>query len=154
MLIRLSGTTRCLVGRLVALTYLLCVLAPASALALGDGRLSEHCLFDDGLAAATSHPHDSQAHAEHLSTGHHDHSGHQSSMTHQHGGGTAPGDTPSQPGHAAMDLQCCGMLCVAALPASIGDVATPWRSHAFALPESGDHLADNLPARRYRPPIV
>lgn len=152
MLIRLSGAKRSLVGRVVALAYLLCVLAPGSALAFGDGRLSEHCLSDMGLATATPQQHDADALP--TSAGYHQHPG----IMHQHDHGTiaggSPPSEPSQHKHAMLDLQCCGMQCVAALPAAISDVVTPCASHAFALPENGDHLADNLPARHYRPPIA
>jgi len=53
-----------------------------------------------------------------------------------------------------MDPQCCGMLCVAALPASISDVMTPCPAHSVALPDVSGHLAANLPPQHYRPPIV
>jgi hypothetical protein len=161
MLTRLSGARRLLVGRLVALIYLVCVLAPSSALAIGNGHLSAHCLFDDQLLTSIAHQQTSDAPAVSPAASQHDHSNPPAASMHQHhhnhGAPIATTSTehePAQHQHPAIDLQCCGMLCVAALPAAISDVATPTPTLAFALPESGRHLADNLPARHYRPPIA
>src|SRR5579859_7286659 len=54
---RLSKAWRILAGRLLALLYLLCVLAPGSAFAFGNARFADHCLFDDGAFAAVFHTH-------------------------------------------------------------------------------------------------
>jgi hypothetical protein len=144
MLIRLLRAKRLLVGRLVALIYLVCVLAPGSALASGNARISDHCLFDDAPPMA--------------STGHHDHASHSAGAMHQHDHGAAFAEKsalpePPQHHHRTIDLQCCA-LCIAALPASISDIVTPCPAHAFALPEAGGHLADNSPPLHYRPPIA
>ncbi len=157
MLNSLSGAKRSLVGRLVALAYLVCVLAPSSALAIGDGRLSEHCLFDDGLLAAFAYQ-GANATAAHASA-HHDHLSHSAGPMHVHHhdgsmAGKPVSPEPSRHGHQAIDLQCCGMLCVAALPASISDVVIPCPTLAFALRETGGHFAGNLPSLHYRPPIA
>ena len=158
MLICLPRAKRLLVGRLVALIYLVCVLAPGSALAFGNGHLSEHCLFDDGLAIAAAQRQGPDMHAASSSAGHHDQAA-GPVHHHQHDTGTPVAENsasaaPPQHEHRTVDLQCCGMLCIAALPASISEVVTPSPTHAFALPETRGHLAGNLPLQHYRPPIV
>jgi hypothetical protein len=148
-------------GRLVALIYLVCILAPGSALAFGDARLNEHCLFGDLPIAAVAHHEGSAGHTAHSATGHHDHGGQSAGVTHHHehddrmaaSTNQMPSDSTSHQ-HQTMDPQCCGMLCVAALPASISDVVTPCPAHTVSLPDVGGHLADNLPLRHYRPPII
>jgi len=166
MLTWLSGAKRLLVGRLVALIYLICVLAPSSALAIGNGRLSEHCLFDDRPVTSIAyrsiaHQESADADAALRRASHHDHSSHSAAALHPHqhdraisvaAGSDVP--EPTQHQHQTVDLQCCGMLCIAALPAAISDVAKPSPTHAFALPETGRHLADSVPKLRYRPPIA
>jgi hypothetical protein len=161
MLVRLSRAKRLRAGWLLALAYLLCVLAPGVAFALGDGRLAAHCLFEDlpiGLAIqeqetshAGVHQHLAQAAHEHL--GHHDHAAHHAQAIDLVGAKTsqslpAPGDHHATPG-----VQCCGMLCVSALPVVIAEMLTPHPLVTFCPAETSRNVADNPPPQHYRPPI-
>mgnify|MGYP000162021222 CR=1 FL=1 len=47
MLSRLTGTRRTTAGRLLALVYLFCVLAPAMSFAFADGARAAACLTED-----------------------------------------------------------------------------------------------------------
>ena len=49
MLSRLTGTRRTTAGRLLALVYLFCVLAPAMSFAFADGARAAPCLTEDKL---------------------------------------------------------------------------------------------------------
>jgi hypothetical protein len=157
MLTRLSQSGRLLAGRLLALVYLACVLAPGTAFAFGNARMAEHCLFDEGPAVTVSHDHAAGAALQHAGHVHHQH-GDQAGATHdhsqhaQHVKQTAPAQPQS--GDPSMQLQCCGMLCISALPVALREVATPGLTHAFVVSENGRHLADSVPPRHYRPPIT
>jgi hypothetical protein len=158
VLARLSRSVRCRAGRTVALIYLLCVLAPSFAFAFGAGGLSEHCLFDDGPVAALPYHLDvasseTRAHSfNHLHA--HDHGG----ASHHHDASMHKADessraVPHSGHHAPIDLQCCGMLSIPAMPAAVTEVVTPSTPQAFLVPEAGRHLVENPPALLYRPPI-
>jgi hypothetical protein len=158
MLNRLSGARRSVAGRVAALVYLICVLAPSLAFASGNTRINDHCLFDDPVTTAV-YEQGPTPHAAQSGQGHHDHMSGSPGATHHHDHATplaekSAAPAPSHRQHSALDMQCCNILCVAALPASIAEIATPCTPHAVALPAVGSHLADNLPTRHYRPPIA
>ncbi|WP_245330515.1 hypothetical protein [Bradyrhizobium sp. AS23.2] len=125
-------------GRLVALLYLFCVLAPGAALALGSGPAP---CFDD-LPAAMVHAHDAAASADHSHAGtsqHHDHLSDASNAGGHGHGKSGPGP-------------CCAMLCVPAIPTNILSVVTPVQHVSICSVEADRSLRGEAPARLYRPP--
>jgi hypothetical protein len=125
MLIRLTRALRSRVASMLALLYLLCVLAPVAAFAFGDGSRAAHCLTDDnhGLQSAHVHMHDG-------------------GKVHVHEDGTSH------------DGQCCGLVCLSALPASISQVETPVLPALVAVSANQEDVAGKIPDRLYRPPIA
>nr|WP_245448457.1 MULTISPECIES: hypothetical protein [Bradyrhizobium] len=130
------------VGRLVALAYLFCVLAPAASLALGSGPAP--CL-DEALLVPAHH----QMSAGHGGTSH-DHAG-----PHAHHQ-TAAQDAPAPHHHGGKGTvgPCCAMMCVSALPADLPVVATPVQPTSTCAPELVASLHSAAPPRHYRPPIA
>jgi len=63
-------------------------------------------------------------------------------------GGSVP---PTQ--HNTSGMPCCGMSCPGALPAALPDVVRPQAPTSLCLSVTQQDVADNAPARLYRPPI-
>jgi hypothetical protein len=121
---------------MLALLYLLCVLAPAAAFAFGDGSRAARCLTDDnhGLQSAHVHMHDGgKAHV------------HEDGTSHEHS---------KAPDGKGSDGQCCGLVCLSALPASISQVQTPVLAALVAVSAKQEDVAGKIPDRLYRPPIA
>jgi hypothetical protein len=152
MLMHLTRTMRLRAGRLVALIYLLCVLAPAASFAFAGGAAP--CLTDPAHEPAVSHVHAAGA-AQHA---HHDGhiAGHSAGHAHHDktplAAHTNPDSTNDRPQTA--DTRCCGMLCVNALPATLTEIMTPPAPMSICGVETSPAIADRAPARHYRPPIA
>lgn len=144
MLTRLTRAKRLTAARLLALAYLFCVLAPGSALALGDAascfvrlipmtavQLHENSLHQHHEAHGNQH---SSPHADADNT-QHDHA------KHDHKGKTLPGP-------------CCAILCLSALLADLPDIAQPSRLTSVCISERLQRLTGEPPPLHYRPPIV
>jgi hypothetical protein len=158
MLTRLTRLKRLRAGWIVALIYLLCVLAPTISFALPGSHAVAPCLADASHAPGMIHVHSEMA-AQHIHTdGHmHDHSG-----AHSHA--TMDGDdrsasmaangpsVPKKIPHSS-DGQCCGLMCVTALPATLVDIVKPSAPTALCEVEGYRKVTDNAPPRLYRPPI-
>ncbi|WP_438265058.1 hypothetical protein [Bradyrhizobium commune] len=135
------------VGRLVALAYLFCVLAPAAALAWGNG--SAPCLDETLLAdlvpvhhqVAASHMHSDSTHDHAGIHAHHQTAAQDAPIPHHHDGKGKVGP-------------CCAMMCVSALPADLPSVATPVQPISACAPEIVVSLHSEAPPRLYRPPIA
>lgn len=130
------------VGRLVALAYLFCVLAPAASLAWGSGPAP--CL-DDALVADLVPAHH-QVLAGHVhGEGSHDHQ-------------TAAQDAPAPHHHdhggKGTVGPCCAMMCVSALPADLPSFAKPHQPVSACAPEIVASLHSAPPPLHYRPPIA
>jgi hypothetical protein len=154
----MSRSERCRAGHIVALVYLLCVLAPSFAFAFGEAHLNQHCLFDDGPVAGLSYRSEAPSGETNVHSPNHRPAAHHAGpMHHDHGSMQMAEDSapaaPHHGHHAAMDQQCCGTPCIAAMAVALTEVATPRPPHVFLLPESGRHLAGSAPALLYRPPI-
>ena len=65
---------------------------------------------------------------------------------------TALEQTPGKTPHSS-DGQCCGLMCVTALPAALIDIVTPSAPTALCEVEGYRKVTDNAPPRLYRPPI-
>lgn len=135
-----------MVGRLVALTYLLCVLAPAAALALGSGPAP--CL--DSVHAAAVHDRGTDNGPVHA------HGGIHVEAAHQHG---TPAHPPvdhkehHEPGKAALG-PCCALMCISAMPAELPSLAAPSLPVSTCLREARTVLHSEAPSLLYRPPIA
>ncbi len=130
------------VGRLIALAYLFCVLAPAASLAWSNGPAP--CL-DEAVPAHHQMP-----------AGHgHDASSHQHAGAHAHHQ-TTERDAPAQHHHGDQGTvgPCCAMMCVSALPADLPSVAMPLPPVTACAPEIVASLHSAAPPLHYRPPIA
>lgn len=138
MLGRLNGATRVRAAAVLALLYALCAFAPAAAFAFGDGSRAAHCLTD------TNHGLQSINVLEHAPS-HVD----QGDATHAHA--QTPGSSDHH-GKASADGNCCGLVCLSALPTATVAMDFPVPVYAAAvlvLPESPTGQGPILP---YRPP--
>ena len=147
MLLRLTRSMRIRVGRLIALAYLFCVLAPAASLAWGSAPAP--CL-DDALLAErvpvhhqmqAGHTHDSASHHHAGAHAHHQTAAQDAPAPHHHNGKGTPGP-------------CCAMMCVSALPADLPSFAKPLQPVSACSPEIVASLHSAAPPLHYRPPIV
>ena len=136
------------VGRLIALAYLFCVLAPAASLAWGQGPAP--CLDNDVLLAnivpahhqiQTSHAHGDHSHHDAGAHPHQETAAQDAPVTHHHDGKGTPGP-------------CCAMMCVSALPADLPSVAKPLQPISACSPEIVASLHSAAPPLHYRPPIA
>ena len=146
MLLRLTRSMRIRVGRIIALAYLFCVLAPAASLAWGSGPAP--CLDDAILAdlvpvqqMQTSQMHDGPAHYHARPHAHHQAAAQGTPAPHHHDGKGAVGP-------------CCAMMCVSALPADLPVVAKPLQPISACAPEIVVSLHSTAPPQHYRPPIA
>lgn len=158
MLVRLTRTQRLRAGWLIALAYLLCVLAPTISYALPGEHSIAPCLTDDNHVLGMVHVHNEMP-TKHV---HNDGQIHEHSAPHSHAnsdndhgsmsitidGKSAPEEAP----HSA-DGQCCGLMCVSALPVNLIDIVTPAVPMAVCEAEGYRKVTDNAPSRLYRPPI-
>jgi len=147
-------------GRLVALVYLFCVLAPAASFAFTGG--SAPCLSDPAHEPGSNHVHEGHVH-QHAASAAQDGHGHDHAAGHAHHGdaiaespasmaSAIPASTDDQ--HHAADTRCCGMLCINALPATLTEIAKPSAPVSLCAVEAACDVADRAPARHYRPPIA
>ncbi|WP_315831230.1 hypothetical protein [Bradyrhizobium prioriisuperbiae] len=161
MFVRLTKAMRLRAG-LLALTYLLCVLAPSLAFAATNGSRAAPCLTDEEHNLGIIHVHqpgdgvsrhvhkDGQVH-EHREAGHsHVSASDDSDAAKSVADRAAP---PAEEPHKAAGTLCCGMVCISALPATVVDMVEPAAPASVCDAENYRNLADNAPPRHYRPPI-
>jgi hypothetical protein len=157
MFTSLTRLRRLRAGWIVALTYLLCVLAPTLSFALPGSRAVSPCLTDAAIVRMHL-----DAPVQHVRIDGH---GHDHANAHLHAN---PGDldhslstaiksvndksVPEKAPHSS-DGQCCGLMCVTALPATLNDIAKPSVPVALCEVEGYRKVTDNAPPRHYRPPI-
>ena len=159
MFVRLTKAGRLRAGRLVALVYMLCVLAPTLSFALPGSQAVSPCFADANRVPGMMHVHEEAPPAHLRADGHLP----DPALAHSHASsldGAAlikasaiPEQTPSKGSHSS-DGQCCGLMCLSALPAALVEIVTP--SVPAASPEVEGYLevADKAPSRLYRPPIA
>src|ERR1051325_2143169 len=123
MLTRLRTGLRFKLAIILATLAALCFVMPPAALAFGHGEHTAHCL----------------AHADMV-----DHSVKGSSVDHH-----ADHSTPAGPHHTT----CCGLFCLSALPAEIGEVVGAIAMGPALSPAPAPHLPSQLPERLDRPPM-
>jgi hypothetical protein len=134
MLVWLTKSVRSRAACWLVLAYALCVLAPSAALALGDAARAAHCLTGDHHAAAQPPGHDHHAGAGHAHAG---------DATHEH----SSDDNKAKPG----EPQCCGLMCLPAIPAAAHDLTPPSLLAATVL-FAPANLTGREPERLSRPP--
>jgi hypothetical protein len=142
---------------LIALVYLLCVLAPTLSFALPGSRATAYCLTGEGHAPGVVHVHDEGTTDLHDDGYAHHHSGvqMQADPSADHGVKAAAVKSDSSPAKAShmMDGKCCGLMCVTAIPALYVAMTQPSAPKAIRVSDSYRKLTDNAPAVHYRPPI-
>jgi hypothetical protein len=159
MLTRLTRANRSMAARLLALAYLFCVLAPALSFAFADGARAAPCLTEDEHGMGIVHVHEhAQSTAQHVhDDGHsHDHSA-MVAISDDHDSGAVVGVGPASPAqdhHKSSGGQCCGMVCVSALPATLTEIVRPFAPRSICISASYCAVADNTPPQLYRPPIA
>ncbi len=148
----------------VAALYALCILLPATAFAMADGRMAPPCLMDD-LAAASMHDHgampmEAVAVESHVVHQHHHHAADDApavAMTHHHDGEApmAGGVPPDDTGHGkSRPGTCCGLFPTAALASTDRAAPLPSRLASRLVPLMTDALVGRGPDRIIRPPIA
>ena len=166
MLGRLTRAGRLRAGKILASIYMLCVLMPALSFAFADGALAAPCLTDPDHAMGIVHVHETAAgtvqhvhndahphdHAQSAKAGHHDDMGMASHLAMSWADIQAP-SAPALDGHKAPGAQCCGMVCISALPASVTDFVTPTAPTSRCASETYRNVAGKAPPTLYRPPI-
>lgn len=157
MLVRLTRTHRLKAGWIVALAYLLCVLAPTISYALPGEHSAAPCVTAADHVPGMLHVHN-ELPTKHV---HKDGQIHEHPAAHSHAGSDsnhhlvsmamdkpAPAKAPHSPSG-----ECCGLMCVSALPATLTDFVTPSAPMAVCEAEGYLKATDNAPSRLYRPPI-
>ncbi len=157
MLSRLTRTRRLTAGRLLALVYMFCVLAPAMSFAFADGSRAAPCLTENehGMGIVHVHEHGVVAQHVHADGRSHDHSSMAvASALDDVAAAAADPDTLPLDHHKSSGGQCCGMVCVSALPATVTEFVRPIAPRSICLSTDYRAVADNAPPQRYRPPIA
>jgi hypothetical protein len=138
----------------LAALYAFCILLPATAFVLADGRLVPPCLIDD-LAALPA-----QAAPTGAPSAHH-HGGaaqaHAAGMAHRHGAAEQAADAAphSDPDHEkSRPGECCGLFPMVALAGVLRPAPVPPRLTSTIIPVLADALIGRGPDRIIRPPIA
>ncbi len=151
MFVRWTRAARRQAARLIALAYILCVLAPVAALAAGTG--SAPCLSDlQAASPAGMKMYETSAH-RHGSMPH-DAAAHHAGMLHDHH--TEDGDkaADSRHDHGNAQALCCAMMCVSGLPAEFAAMAGISQPIAVDHTCPRMHLSGKDASPLYRPPIA
>ena len=155
---RLTRARRWKAGWLLAFVYFLCVLAPTLSFALPGSRAVAPCLTEAGHVPGIVHVH-TDAPNQHV---HIDGHVHDRANMHSHasssdldrsilmtlGSKSSPEKAPQ-----SSDEQCCGLMCITALPATLIEIVKPSTPTGFCEVEGYRKVTDNAPPRLYRPPI-
>lgn len=155
MLVCLSRAKRFRAGRLLALIYMLCVLAPDISFAFSDGTRDAPCLTDEDHVVGFMHVHEAVPVVQHVHGDGHRHE-HIGTLPADHADvKSAAAETSSPFGgeHKTRRSQCCGMVCVSALPATFVEFVQPSAPTSRCAAEAFRSVADSAPPTHYRPPI-
>lgn len=143
-------------GRLLALAYLFCVLAPAMSFAFADGARAAPCLTENEHGTGIVHVHEHGVVTQHV---------YEDARTHDHSspaGASVPEDVAAAAAdsdslpvdhHKSSGEQCCGIVCVNALSATVTEFVRPIAPRSICLSTDYRAVADNAPPQPYRPPI-
>lgn len=141
MMKRLTSGMRWRAAWLLSLIYLLAVFAPAvaNAFAVSPNALSHH----SGMRAMAAHHQQMSVYTD----------THAEAVAHHHHGQAHEHDQHAPAKGDAQDLQCCGLACLSALPASLLSVLVPDLPMGVQLAANASDVASRAPPRLYRPPI-
>lgn len=156
MFVRLTRMKRVRAGWFVTLSYLLCVLAPTISFALPGSQAVAPCLIDATQVPGLTQTGVPTLHVHNDSQGHHHSGGHSHANSDgAHRSISMTLNTKSVPEKAphSSDGQCCGLMCVTALPATLVDMVKPSAPTALFEIEGYRKVTDNVPPTLYRPPI-
>lgn len=152
MLVRLTRDKRLKAGWLLALTYLLCMLAPSLSFAFADGSRLAPCIIE--YHGPGMHMHETTVDQQGHNAGFiHDHT-HGQSM--QQGATMADEDRGSIPVKGqkkSSDMRCCGLVFLSAIPAGLIVLVKPSVLTSICEAENYRNVAGNAAPRLYRPPI-
>ena len=158
MLVRLTRAKRLRAGWFVALVYLLCVLAPGISFAFSDGSRAAPCLTDENHGLGIIHVHEyGEGASQHVhKDGHLNEQGGEVHFNKSKNLSTisVADETPAAPAkdhHKASGAQCCGMVCLSALPTTVIDLVNPLMPTSVCVSETYPNVADRAPPRHYRP---
>jgi hypothetical protein len=147
----------------LAVVYGFCVLLPAFAFALADGRMAPPCLVEE-LAAVSVHDHstmhDHNAATAQMSSHHHDGGDHHDAVAadahaaaHHHSAAGAP--PPADHDHGkSRPGECCGLFPLMAFADGLPGVLAPSRLTSTVIPVMIDAMVGRGPDRITRPPIA
>ncbi|MBR2119599.1 MAG: hypothetical protein V4458_07820 [Pseudomonadota bacterium] len=161
MFVHLTKAKRLRAGWLLALVYLLCVVAPGFSFALSDGSRTALCPMDGSHQFGIMQVHQSGVRTlQDVQRDGHVHA-HPAGYSHFSMSDTSDdpisiaGETsvPTDDHHKSSGMQCCGMICVSALPAALVEIGKPSQPMSRSVSETYQHLAGNASSRHYRPPI-
>jgi hypothetical protein len=157
MFVRLTRAKRLGAGRFVTLVYLLCVLAPTLSFALPGSRAVSPCLTETAHVPGIVHMH-TDAPTQDVRIGDHMHDRarahfHESSGDDRSASTAVDSRPVREKAPHSSDGQCCGLMCVTALPATLVDIVEPFAPTALCEVEGYRTVTDNAPPRHYRPPI-
>ena len=149
MLVRLARDQRKKAGWIVALVYLLCIMAPTLSYAMPVKQAVSDCMTIEGVAAGSMHMHDLSAPTitAHVDEAAHDHAQAQPAAM-------SDADSPSKKGPHTTSGQCCALMCIGAMPAPLMEIASPSAPTVVRITTSYRATADNAPDVHYRPPIA
>ena len=165
MLVRLTRARRLKAGRLLALVYALCMLAPTLSFALPGSQALSPCLADTSHVpgmmhlqadVAATHLHgdgDAHDHGMHVQASAHAHAGPSHDAAAHQAADAVPDSTPSKAPHGS-GAQCCGLICLTALPAPLIEIVMPSVPKSSQEVDRFTEVADHGPSRLYRPPIA
>ena len=155
MFVRLTRLARVRAGWIAAAVYVLCVLAPGAALALGTA--SAPC-FDHELhavPAGMTHVHTDGSVHDHSGM-HADQAANAGDANHRHDGKTWHGKTShGKTSHGKTSPgPCCAMLCLSAMPVNLPAITKPSQPISVVASETYRRLTRKAPPLLYRPPIA
>ena len=149
MLTRLARAKRVRAGWFVALLYLVCVLSPGVALALGDAASCLALAVPSAIAAQA----DEDAPPHHAAGASHRHHGAHAG-NHADSGKVVPEHAKHQHDGKASPGPCCAMLCVSAIAADLPVIAKPSQPVSACVSDSYQRPPGEAPPFHYRPPIA
>jgi len=142
-------------GKLLALLYLLCVLAPSLGFEFSTGSRAASCLVEDEHGKGIAHVHDEVDHAAtYVRAGHRaqDHSASFQTASDDGSGERSVNVVDEPERQKSSHGQCCGMLCVNALTVEVAELTKPPTLTSRCELAIFRQIADNAPAALYRPP--